>query len=67
MMMASVAMAGGRSFGNSVARNPVERCGPEDGAEILVEEPWEVEGEIANGEADGDGDEEQKKTEETAD
>ena len=35
---------------------PVEGCGPEDGAKVFVEEPWEVEREKAHGETDGDGD-----------
>jgi hypothetical protein len=45
---------------------PVECDGPEDGAEVFVEEPWEVEWEITHGEADGDGDEEKSGAEETA-
>src|ERR1700686_1959472 len=46
-------------FGEDRGEEPIECYGPEDGAEVFVEEPWEAEGEQAYGQADGDGDEEE--------
>ena len=47
------------AFGQECGQEPIEGDGPEGGAEIFVEEPGEVEGEQAHGEAEGDGDEEE--------
>ena len=45
-------------FGEEGGEEPVECSRPEEGAEVFVEEPREVEREIADCQADGDGDEE---------
>src|SRR5580700_10048227 len=44
-------------FWEECGEKPVEGHGPEDGAEVFVEEPGEMEGEEEDGEADWDGDE----------
>lgn len=47
--------------GQERGEEPVEGDSPENGAEVFVEEPGEVEGEKAHGQADGDGDDEEDK------
>jgi hypothetical protein len=53
-------------FGEEGGEEPVECDGPEGGAEVLVEEPGKVEREVTDGEADGDGDEEKKEADDSA-
>jgi hypothetical protein len=54
-------------FGEDCGEEPVEGDGPEYRTQVFIEEPREVEREITYGQADGDGNEEQKETDDTAD
>jgi hypothetical protein len=53
-------------FGKKGGEEPIEGDRPEDGAEVFVEEPWQIEREKAHGEADRDGDDKERRADRAA-
>ena len=47
--------------GEKCGKEPVEGYGPEEGAEVFVEEPWQAQGEQTHGQANRYGDDEQER------